>query len=660
MDRNSQFFKQLTAPVAAATPSQSLQWPTTMAPHPAHSIDISSISINTNTKCSEAHAALHQDSQESDEPRKTILLNKHSFETLYSPSGKWEWINNLPLLEKESTFLSDGAMCNAYIKNGEIGSKAITYVCKSWKTSSDWNNGFYLEVEFPIHFLAIISDQNTVQMGLYKTHLRSLQGIVVPYIISLFTAPGFINVIMEPPHHSFWMEASTDMPLVLKQRCVEAFEKLHACGVLHGDVELRHMLIGGDARVTLIDFQESRALVPVPQVGLRQVHEGELRRELRKVKVKLDYPGAREREYARFERYSARRSKGEPDLLEDITDPPVKSLQEWNNWIAAPQKPNRFLVPGQAAGTVFGEIQTFLKLVESTSLRARTEDRSRDLLSSCTINDTRNVSQTTISSSPSVHTLSSDIGINITDSDTGLPTDHFRSGEDNSGIARASDLSPQHSAQTSTESPSVNPNWNHKHSPRLSTVALGKRRAETNIDSESPPPKRRILDSLPTNISVGRQPTPSESNDVIGMKNLADCIANQLPHPTLLELFPNNPRWKQPDVQYYLKEQAREIQRTVNAAKYQPDRRFRLPRPIRSFGPLKRKMDEIRSIIQIRAVTGPTFSIVGSHEDGDMVGEGTTIQSNQVNLDPVNPLQSDTTWYRYSIRWIRNVVGMWV
>ncbi|THU94836.1 hypothetical protein K435DRAFT_560368, partial [Dendrothele bispora CBS 962.96] len=108
-------------------------------------------------------------------------------------------------------------MCNAYIKKGEIGGKTITYVCKSWKTSTEWNDGFYLEA------------------------------LVVPYIISLFTAPGFINVAMEPPHHSFWIEASTDMPLILKQRCVEAFEKLHACGVLHGDVELRHMLIGGDA-----------------------------------------------------------------------------------------------------------------------------------------------------------------------------------------------------------------------------------------------------------------------------------------------------------------------------------------------------------------------------------------------------------------------------
>ncbi|KAJ3719685.1 hypothetical protein C8R42DRAFT_542846, partial [Lentinula raphanica] len=73
------------------------------------------------------------------------------------------------------------------------------------------------------------------------------QGICVPHVIGVFAAPAVINVVMEPPHHSFWIEASTDMPLSLKQRCVDAIAQIHSCGVLHGDIELRHMLIGGDA-----------------------------------------------------------------------------------------------------------------------------------------------------------------------------------------------------------------------------------------------------------------------------------------------------------------------------------------------------------------------------------------------------------------------------
>ena len=53
------------------------------------------------------------------------------------------------------------------------------------------------------------------------------------------------------------MEASALMPAVLEDRVVEAFIKLHERGIVHGDIVLRHILIGADARVTLIDFQAS-------------------------------------------------------------------------------------------------------------------------------------------------------------------------------------------------------------------------------------------------------------------------------------------------------------------------------------------------------------------------------------------------------------------
>ncbi|KAJ3813676.1 hypothetical protein F5876DRAFT_4922, partial [Lentinula aff. lateritia] len=76
--------------------------------------------------------------------------------------------------------------------------------------------------------------------------LRPLQGRCVPHVIGIFTGPGAINVAMEPPHSSFWIEASTDMPLSLKERCVDAIAQIHSCGVFHGDIQLRHILIGGD------------------------------------------------------------------------------------------------------------------------------------------------------------------------------------------------------------------------------------------------------------------------------------------------------------------------------------------------------------------------------------------------------------------------------
>ncbi|KII93328.1 hypothetical protein PLICRDRAFT_65278, partial [Plicaturopsis crispa FD-325 SS-3] len=72
------------------------------------------------------------------------------------------------------------------------------------------------------------------------------QGQVIPAIINVLWQPQAMCIAMEPPHPVFWTEASATMVDALKERCIHAFEKIHAQGVLHGDVELRHMLIGAD------------------------------------------------------------------------------------------------------------------------------------------------------------------------------------------------------------------------------------------------------------------------------------------------------------------------------------------------------------------------------------------------------------------------------
>ncbi|KAF5368349.1 hypothetical protein D9758_002429 [Tetrapyrgos nigripes] len=725
VDRNSNFFKALTAPLVS-TPTRPLNWPSPALPRsPTHEINIASILESIHASKSSGSRPPLSDNAEPESPRKKLRLSEHASKTLYQPSGKWEWIKDLPLVDKESTFLSDGAMCNAYIKKGEIGGKEITYVCKSWRTSVEWDGGFYLE------------------MGLYKTHLRPLQGVVVPYIISLFTAPGLINVIMEPPHHSFWIEASTDMPLVLKQRCVEAFEKLHERGVLHGDVELRHMLIGGDARVTLIDFQESGALVPVGGLEMRRVSEGELKRELRKVKVKLDYPGAREEEYERFQQYAKKRSNGQADNMDDMNNPPVKSLQEWNDWIAVPGndgKPKRFVVPGQTPGTIFEEIQTFLTMIDTSSVVLSTSDSSYlpkaggdvDAPLSQEAGPSRSASgsasallsrSASFSRKPSLHSSSStsslasghrlggiDSGSNVR-LNTSAPDRHISSQSATASTSAAAtpssaskpsisalrtsiltDSQPpppipatriqpaQYPVPYSSVTPPINDRGQSDNSPSVpSARALGKRKAdaEPDVDDEdSRAPKRRLLTPVPSNVSVGRNPPCSQSSDVIGMKNLADCIANQLPHPTLLELFPNNPRWQQPDVQYYLKEQTRDMQRVIEAAKRYPDRHFRAPRPIRSFGPLKRKMEEIRSVLRghyglAHVHSGPNAAEhAPERHDGINGVEYNTGTNSAASVEPnvVNPssphlapcgLNQGPGWYGVSVHWLRGFVRLW-
>ena len=126
-------------------------------------------------------------------------------------------------------------------------------------------------------------------MALYAspTYLRTLQGDVIPTIIGLYLVEGKISVAMELPHTSFWIEASPDMPDSIKKKCIEAFDKIHAFGVLHNDVELRHMLISAEGNPVIIDFQLSQAVKPLSELGVAACTEEEIKLEKRKVKLNL-------------------------------------------------------------------------------------------------------------------------------------------------------------------------------------------------------------------------------------------------------------------------------------------------------------------------------------------------------------------------------------
>lgn len=113
------------------------------------------------------------------------------------------------------------------------------------------------------------------------------------------------------------------------------------------------MLIGGDGKVTLIDFQASRSIIPIPDVQLEQAWPEELSREMRKVLVKLDYPGARMAEQ--------RRQNAEAPLDDQDSVP----LDEWNqNWIFPDLAPKRFVMPGQTPEQLQAAVHTFLALID--------------------------------------------------------------------------------------------------------------------------------------------------------------------------------------------------------------------------------------------------------------------------------------------------------
>lgn len=199
--------------------------------------------------------------------------------------------------------------------------------------------------------------------------------------------PEVVSVTMEMPHSSFWIESSPNMPHALKERVIAAFEKIHAQGVLHGDPELRHMLIGADGKVMIIDFGMSRAIREHTSVGIERAETEEFRLEMRKVKYKLDYMGARKREGDKVDDYLRRvrknrkisefwkrRAKGErvgpiPQYEEDPEeyelDPPVNAQDFQEDWIvASDDSPMRVVVPGQTTEQVAEQVQAFLWKLE--------------------------------------------------------------------------------------------------------------------------------------------------------------------------------------------------------------------------------------------------------------------------------------------------------
>ena len=205
--------------------------------------------------------------------------------------------------------------------------------------------------------------------------------------------PNIINVddatiTMEPPHPIFWIEASPEMPESLKQLCVQAYEKLHVQGVLHGDVELQNMLIGGDGKVTIIHFQNGRALVSDPTGIVPRAEFQEFAMEMREVKYKLDYDGARRKEMDKLERSLVRQSDelirnlhtdtfgpGSssgvlpiPVSEEDVLIPPVDG-QVWDkSWAneASLATPVRVVLPGYTGDIISQEVQSFMNHLAQT------------------------------------------------------------------------------------------------------------------------------------------------------------------------------------------------------------------------------------------------------------------------------------------------------
>ncbi|KAG8744692.1 hypothetical protein FRC10_009606 [Ceratobasidium sp. 414] len=138
-----------------------------------------------------------------------------------------------------------------------------------------------------------------IELFLYASwhHLRPLQGQCVPAIIGPFSSPGGkVALLMEPISLTGWREASMSDSDETKEKVIAAYTMVHSRGILHNDVELRHILISNEGNVQIIDWQMAKSTQPNEDVGLNACTQADLDYEARKVKAILNYQGAYARE----------------------------------------------------------------------------------------------------------------------------------------------------------------------------------------------------------------------------------------------------------------------------------------------------------------------------------------------------------------------------
>ncbi|KAJ8702840.1 hypothetical protein PTI98_001517 [Pleurotus ostreatus] len=319
VDRSSTFFRSLTAPLASSQHSEPWHEPF-LDPSSDYSPDSTRVDLSWTEErdLSVTAGDEHEPAAGPDLPRGywPSILPK----SIYTPHGKWAWAEGKPIDgPKEEAFLS--RCSSAYsltINSGSLGGRDIRYVCKSWAGTQINDKGFFTE------------------LALYKCQLKPLQGSVVPSIIGVHSSATGIDVAIEPPHPSFWMEASSDMPNVLKQRCIAAIQRIHDQGVLHGDIQLRHMLIGGNAKVSIVDFDGGRAILPNEAVKVGKASAEDLDKEMKRAMALLKYGGA----------------------------PDAESIPVFDIPTHEGAGPHRFVMPGQTPAQLQGAIQRFLFLVD--------------------------------------------------------------------------------------------------------------------------------------------------------------------------------------------------------------------------------------------------------------------------------------------------------
>ncbi|KAH7929323.1 hypothetical protein BV22DRAFT_130872 [Leucogyrophana mollusca] len=160
-------------------------------------------------------------------------INSKTFDVekyIYQPHGKFAFAAQKELITDGLTFdtglIGEGfSMC---IKKGSIADHPVTVFHKLWNASKYWDQ-FFTELYLFSH----------------PQLLRFLQGDCVPHIINVsHHREGNKAIAMELPHYGVWRTATPGMPVDLKRGVLDAYARIHAQGVLHGDISLHNIFLG--------------------------------------------------------------------------------------------------------------------------------------------------------------------------------------------------------------------------------------------------------------------------------------------------------------------------------------------------------------------------------------------------------------------------------
>ncbi|GLB36337.1 hypothetical protein LshimejAT787_0306250 [Lyophyllum shimeji] len=471
---------------------------------------------------------------------------------IYQSAGDWALLNGVIIGDSTSTIskavISEGRTYKVTLATGTAGGQKIHYLskfCKTFKPGS-WD-GFLIEI------------------ALFK--LNRLPAQVAPTVIGVYCDAGRMSMAMAPPHHSFWMHASPEMPHSLKERCLDAVDVLHTHGILHGDLRLCNILIGGDAKVTIINYHHSRLAFPItqPNIRLKLATPADFDLELRRFKWALDYRGARTRAEARLHELI---KGGDPGNLSHVQE--VRFL-----CTLKPDKvdPRRFVMPNQTPEDLAKAIGHFMDRMEEFKAQER-------------------------------QLISATIGP--------LPTPVVAAAP----VGRASIAAPASpvSGRCNLRSPSTDPGGADI-CTEVSCTPTKRKRNSTAAASGSRPAKKVCFsgsfstdseDGDPGPSLIGPNPSPPQSPGEVGdvditrdskrkitEANIQRCIELGLPHPDAVRRDPSNPCWQDPDIMEYIDRHNRDALYKMYLMKREPEKAVKMPQPRRSLGGLKRALRAI-------------------------------------------------------------------